>query len=641
MKVFEPEAARRRPRRVPVARTSARRTSPGTGSRSRSRPTTAPAAGSASTCARRRARPRCGTRRSTWSRPPSHRDPERVTGTSSSRSPPARSRPLPHDSVKGSQVLEPLFEFSGACAGCGETPYIKLVTQLFGDRMIVANATGCSSIYGANLPTTPWTVNAEGRGPAWNNSLFEDNAEFGLGMRLGLEAQAARRAAAPRDGWPRDVGERSGRRAPRRRPGRPRPASGPSASGWPSCATASAARGIDEPDAAAARWPRSPTLSSARASGSSAATAGPTTSASAASTTSCRPDATSTSSSSTRRCTPTPAVRPRRPRPAARSPSSPPRARASARRTSARSPGPTATSTSPRSPWAPTTLQTIKALLEADAWPGPSPRHRLQHLHRPRHRHVQVDDPPEGRRQGPATGRCTASSRPRPSTARRSSSTRKQPVDPGRASSWPPRPASPSWRAPIPSGRPSSRRWPQADADERWRYYEQLAGDRAHRPARPRGGPDGGSEPATVRRGGRRMTRPHHPLPRSGPAHTDRRLGRRRSPATSDGPPARRRRRRGDRPAVAVRRGDRPRGGRAQPCARGWLASTSPRRSTTSPSVVDTAVGARRSLPRPPRCSHARPLDVPVIASLNATSPGGWIRYAALLGRRRRRRRSS
>ncbi len=97
---------------------------------------------------------------------------------------------LAHDTVKGSQVLEPLFEFSGACAGCGETPYIKLVSQLFGDRMIVANATGCSSIYGANLPTTPWTVNGQGRGPAWSNSLFEDNAEFGLGMRLALDAQA-------------------------------------------------------------------------------------------------------------------------------------------------------------------------------------------------------------------------------------------------------------------------------------------------------------------------------------------------------------------------------------------------------------------------------------------------------------------
>ena len=98
---------------------------------------------------------------------------------------------LPHDSVKGSQALEPLFEFSGACSGCGETPYIKLATQLFGDRMVVANATGCSSIYGGNLPTTPWAVNADGRGPAWSNSLFEDNAEFGLGLRLGLEAQTA------------------------------------------------------------------------------------------------------------------------------------------------------------------------------------------------------------------------------------------------------------------------------------------------------------------------------------------------------------------------------------------------------------------------------------------------------------------
>ncbi len=92
-------------------------------------------------------------------------------------------------SVKGSQLLQPLFEFSGACAGCGETPYLKLITQLMGDRMIVANATGCSSIYGGNLPTTPWATNDEGRGPAWSNSLFEDNAEFGLGMRLALEAQ--------------------------------------------------------------------------------------------------------------------------------------------------------------------------------------------------------------------------------------------------------------------------------------------------------------------------------------------------------------------------------------------------------------------------------------------------------------------
>ena len=93
------------------------------------------------------------------------------------------------NSVKNVQLLQPLFEFSGACAGCGETPYIKLMTQLFGDRAIIANATGCSSIYGGNLPTTPYTKNEDGRGPAWSNSLFEDNAEFGLGMRLALDHQ--------------------------------------------------------------------------------------------------------------------------------------------------------------------------------------------------------------------------------------------------------------------------------------------------------------------------------------------------------------------------------------------------------------------------------------------------------------------
>ena len=97
---------------------------------------------------------------------------------------------ISHSQVKDAQLLEPLFEFSGACAGCGETPYIKLLTQLFGDRLLIANATGCSSIYGGNLPTTPYTVNRQGRGPAWSNSLFEDNAEFGLGMRLALDQHA-------------------------------------------------------------------------------------------------------------------------------------------------------------------------------------------------------------------------------------------------------------------------------------------------------------------------------------------------------------------------------------------------------------------------------------------------------------------
>jgi pyruvate-ferredoxin/flavodoxin oxidoreductase len=120
-----------------------------------------------------------------------HRDDERTRWEAFLALPELDRGALAHDSLKGSQVLEPLFEFSGACSGCGETPYLKLLTQLFGDRAIVANATGCSSIYGGNLPTTPWSANAEGRGPAWANSLFEDNAEFGLGLRLAVDQQAA------------------------------------------------------------------------------------------------------------------------------------------------------------------------------------------------------------------------------------------------------------------------------------------------------------------------------------------------------------------------------------------------------------------------------------------------------------------
>ena len=91
--------------------------------------------------------------------------------------------------LRQQQILQPLFEFSGACAGCGETPYIKLLTQLFGDRAVIANATGCSSIYGGNLPTTPYCKNKCGRGPTWCNSLFEDNAEFGLGFRVSIDKQ--------------------------------------------------------------------------------------------------------------------------------------------------------------------------------------------------------------------------------------------------------------------------------------------------------------------------------------------------------------------------------------------------------------------------------------------------------------------
>jgi len=118
------------------------------------------------------------------------RETERANWEFFLRVPDVDRRRLHIGQVKDVQLLEPLFEFSGACAGCGETPYIKLLTQLFGDRLLIANATGCSSIYGGNLPTTPYTVNREGRGPAWSNSLFEDNAEFGLGLRLALNQQA-------------------------------------------------------------------------------------------------------------------------------------------------------------------------------------------------------------------------------------------------------------------------------------------------------------------------------------------------------------------------------------------------------------------------------------------------------------------
>ena len=117
------------------------------------------------------------------------RDAERANWDFFLNLPELDRRKIKVGSIPQQQLMEPLFEFSGACAGCGETPYIKLVTQLFGDRMLVANATGCSSIYGGNLPTTPYAKNRDGRGPAWNNSLFEDNAEFGLGYRLSVDKQ--------------------------------------------------------------------------------------------------------------------------------------------------------------------------------------------------------------------------------------------------------------------------------------------------------------------------------------------------------------------------------------------------------------------------------------------------------------------
>ena len=106
-----------------------------------------------------------------------------------------KKNPMNKKTVKGSQFEQPLLEFSGACAGCGETPYVKAITQLFGDRMMIANATGCTSIWGGSAPSTPYTKNKEGHGPAWANSLFEDNAEYGLGMFLGVKAIRERIAA--------------------------------------------------------------------------------------------------------------------------------------------------------------------------------------------------------------------------------------------------------------------------------------------------------------------------------------------------------------------------------------------------------------------------------------------------------------
>ena len=186
--------------------------------------------------------------------------------------------------MRGVQFLEPLFEFSGACAGCGETPYLKLLSQLFGDRAQIANATGCSSIYGANLPVTPWTKDREGRGPAWSNSLFEDNAEFGLGFRLAADKHLELARTLLRELAPRRRRRSSSRgilEAPQiqrirdPRPAHPRRrAEDPAAQAWTA-----------RPRAISCRWS---IIWSGAASGSSAATAGPTTSATAVSTTSWR-----------------------------------------------------------------------------------------------------------------------------------------------------------------------------------------------------------------------------------------------------------------------------------------------------------------------------------------------------------------
>ena len=193
-------AARRTRRTASRASRGAARTCRASSWRSPSRRSTAPAASSARPPvppSRRRSR----SHRSLEMRPAEDEQKRALAGWDFFRSLPELDRTLVEPaSIKGSQLLEPLFEFSGACSGCGETPYLKLLTQLVGDRLVVANATGCSSIYGGNLPTTPWARNADGRGPAWANSLFEDNAEFGLGLRLSLDQQRREALDAPRAG---------------------------------------------------------------------------------------------------------------------------------------------------------------------------------------------------------------------------------------------------------------------------------------------------------------------------------------------------------------------------------------------------------------------------------------------------------
>ena len=338
--------------------------------------------------------------------------------------------------------------------------------------MIVANATGCSSIYGANLPTTPWTVNAQGRGPAWNNSLFEDNAEFGLG-----HAPRARRPERPGPAAARQAragGRRGARPRPSSRPTRrPSPGSRRSASGSRSSAT-SWRRSTASPPPTPATSSRSPTTSSARASGSSAATAGPTTSATAAWTTSSAPgrnvnilvlDTEVYSNTGGQASKATPARSGREVRGGRQVPrqEGPRRGRPGLRRR-VRRPDLDGRQRRPGRQGAPRGRRLARAVA----------RHRLQHLHRPRHRHVEVDVAPEGRRQErllaalpvPAErGRGGPALQARLQGRRRCRS----------PSSSPARPASRSWPGRTRSGPPMLAALAQADVDERWRYYEQLA----------------------------------------------------------------------------------------------------------------------------------------------------------------------
>ena len=293
------------------------------------------------------------------------------------RAQPARSsRGLPvndrarvdFSTVRGTQFLEPLFEFSGACAGCGETPYLKLITQLFGDRMLVANATGCSSIYGGNLPTTPWTKNDDGRGPAWSNSLFEDNAEFGLGFRLAVDqarrgarcelarALASRRRRGAGRGDPRRAAADESCRSARSASG-----SANFGNGWPGWTDEHAKQLLSVVDHLVRRsvW-----IVGGDGWAYDIGSAGSTT---------CWPaGATSTSWCSTPRSTRTPAARCRRPRRAPRSPSSPPPASAVGKKDLALQAMSYGNVYVARVAMGANPQQTLRALREAEAYQGPS-----------------------------------------------------------------------------------------------------------------------------------------------------------------------------------------------------------------------------------------------------------------------------
>ena len=188
-KYYPEEALAEAPAGFPSAEVNARGF-PVAASPCRSMSRIAPDAASAWRTARRSARPSRDTAPSTCRQADADREREAQPRFLRDAAVPDRSR-VNFANVRGAQFLEPLFEFSGACAGCGETPYVKLISQLFGDRLQIANATGCSSIYGGNLPAQPWKIGASGRGPTWSNSLFEDNAEFGLGYRLAVDQQTA------------------------------------------------------------------------------------------------------------------------------------------------------------------------------------------------------------------------------------------------------------------------------------------------------------------------------------------------------------------------------------------------------------------------------------------------------------------